>query len=106
MRLRPVAVTQKRLEQSFDVGWLGYSRARAGRADEARRLLAELDEPGSRGEFIPPLARLPINTGLRTAFAAAIEAGTSPLPIRFAADLQPFRTDPEIDQLCVELFGS
>ena len=102
----------KRLEQSLDVGWLGYGRARAGRADDARRQLAELDERGSRGELVPRLARLQIDTGLgdiaaiRTAFAAAIEAGASPLPIRFAANLQPFRTDPEIDQLCVESFGS
>jgi hypothetical protein len=58
------------------------------------------------------LARLQINTGLgdiaaiRTAFAAAIELWTSPLTIRFGVDLQPFRTDPEIDRLYIELFGS
>ncbi len=96
----------------FYVGALGYGLARAGRADEARRLLSELDERGSRGEYIPPLARLQINTGLediaaiRTAFAAAIELWTPPLLMRFAVDLQPFRTDPEIDRLYVELFGS
>jgi TolB-like protein/DNA-binding winged helix-turn-helix (wHTH) protein len=96
----------------FYVGWLGYGLAHAGRADEARGLLSELDERGSRGEFIPPLARLQINTGLgdiaaiRTAFAAAIELWTSPLTIRFGVDLQPFRTDPEIDRLYIELFGS
>jgi tetratricopeptide (TPR) repeat protein len=96
----------------FYVGWLGYGLARAGRADEARRLLAELDERGSRGEFITPLARLQINAGLgdiaavRTAFAAAIELWTPPLVIRFAANLEQFRTDPEIDRLYVELFGS
>jgi tetratricopeptide (TPR) repeat protein len=96
----------------FYVGWLGYGLARAGRLDEARRLIAELDERGSRGEFIPPMARLHISTGLgdiaaiRTAFAAAIELWTPPLVIRFGVDLQPFRTDPEIDRLYVELFGS
>jgi TolB-like protein/DNA-binding winged helix-turn-helix (wHTH) protein/Tfp pilus assembly protein PilF len=96
----------------FYVGWLGYGVARAGRADDARRLLSELDERGSRGEFIPPLARLQINAGLgdiaaiRTAFAAAIELWTPPLPIRFGPDLQRFRTDPEVDRLYVELFGS
>jgi serine/threonine-protein kinase len=96
----------------FYLGVLGDGLARAGRADEARRLLAELDERGSRGEFIPPLARLQINSGLgdigaiRTSFAAAIELWTPPLPIRFTVDLQPFRTDPEVDRLYIELFGS
>jgi adenylate cyclase len=96
----------------FYVGWLGYGLARAGRANEARRLLSELDERGSRGEFIPPLARLQINAGLedlagvRSAFAAAVELWTPPLVIRFAVDLQPFRTDPEVGRLYVELFGS
>jgi TolB-like protein/DNA-binding winged helix-turn-helix (wHTH) protein/Tfp pilus assembly protein PilF len=94
------------------VGALGYGLARAGRGDDAQRLLVELDERGSRGEFIPPLARLQINTGLgdiaaiRSAFSAAIELWTPPVPMRFAVDLQPFRTDPEIDRLYVELFGS
>jgi adenylate cyclase len=96
----------------FYVGGLGDGLARAGRADDAHRLLVELDERGSRGEFIPPIARLQINTGLgdiaaiRTAFAAAIALWTPPLVIRFAVDLRPFRTDAEIDRLYVELFGS
>jgi TolB-like protein/Tfp pilus assembly protein PilF len=94
------------------VGWLGLGLACAGQADEARRLLSELDERGSRGEFIPPLVRLQIHSGLgdvaaiRTAFAAAIEIWTPPLPIRFAVDLEPFRTDPDIDRMWRELFGS
>ena len=96
----------------FYVGWLGYGLALAGRADEARRLLSELDERGSRGEFIPPLARLQINAGLgdiaavRTAFAAAIELWTPPLVIRFAVDFRPLRMDAQIDRLYEELFGS
>ena len=96
----------------FYVGCLGYGLARAGRADEARRLLAELEERGSRGEFITPVARLQINAGLgdiaavRTAFAAAIELGTPPLPLTFAVVIQPFRRDPDIDWMWRELFGS
>ena len=96
----------------YYVGWLGFGLARAGRTDEARRLLSELDERGSRGEFITPLAQLQINAGLgdtaavRTALAAAIELWTPQLKVRFSVDLEPFRTDPEIDRLYVELFGS
>jgi len=75
-------------------------------------MLSELDERGSRGEFIPPLARLQIHIGLgdvaaiRAALAAAIELWTHPLALRFVMDVQPFRTEPEIDRLYVELFGS
>jgi tetratricopeptide (TPR) repeat protein len=96
----------------FYIGALGYGLACAGRADEARRLLSELDERGSRGEFILPLARLLICVALkdiaaiRSAFAAAVEAHAPALPIRFWVDLEPFRTDPEVDRLYVELFGS
>jgi tetratricopeptide (TPR) repeat protein len=96
----------------FYIGALGYGLACAGRADEARRLLSELDERGSRGEFILPLAPLLICVGLkdiaaiRSAFAAAVEARAPTLPIRFWVDLEPFRTDPEVDRLYVELFGS
>lgn len=96
----------------FYLGWLGYGLARSGRADEARRLLAELDERGSRGEFIQPLARLQINVGLgdltavRVALAEAIKLWTPPLEVRFAVDLQPFRIDPEINRLYLELFKS
>jgi serine/threonine-protein kinase len=94
------------------VGWLGCALARAGRAADAHRLLSELDERGSRGEFIPPLARLQIHIGLgdvaaiRTTLAAALEVWTHPLALRFVMDVQPFRTDPEIDRMYVELFGS
>jgi len=96
----------------YYVGWLGYCLARVGRTDEARTLLSELDERGSRGEFIPPLARLKINEGLadvaavRRALAAAIELWTPPVGLRATANLQPFRTDPDIDRMWRELFES
>jgi len=96
----------------YFVGWLGCGLARAGRTADARRLLSELDERGSRGEFIPPLARLQIHIGLgdiaaiRATLAAAIELWTHPLALRFVMDVQPFKTDPEIGRLYVEVFGS
>jgi len=95
-----------------NIGGLGHSLACAGRADEARQLLSELDERGSRGEFIVPYARLMICVGLkdiaaiRSALAATVEARSPALPTRFWVDLEPFRTDPEVDRLYVELLGS
>jgi TolB-like protein/Tfp pilus assembly protein PilF len=96
----------------FYVGLLGYALARAGRADEARRLLAELDDRGSRGEFIPIWARLNIYAGLgdvatvRTVLAAAPDHWTPPLTMRVTLDLWSFHTDPEIERMRRDLFGS
>jgi TolB-like protein/Tfp pilus assembly protein PilF len=96
----------------YFVGWLGCSLAGAGRAADARRLLTELDERGSRGEFIPPLAQLLIHIGLgdvpaiRATLAAAIELWTHPLALHLVMNVRSFRPDPDTDRLYVELFGS
>jgi TolB-like protein len=94
------------------VGMLGLGYARGRRPDDARHLLRELEDRGSRGEYIPALAPLPIFIGLgdlagiRRELSKCIAEGTSPIsfnPCRHF--LEAFRTDPEIDRLHIEMFG-
>ena len=95
------------------VGILGLAYARAGRYDDATRLLHELEDRGSRGEYIPAFAPLTILTGLgdlpaiRQALAATVAETTPPLSLRASAGhfLDEFRSDPEINRLLVELYG-
>ena len=97
----------------FFIGLLGMICARAGRTEDAARLLEEIEDRGSRGEYIPSFAKIAIYaglgdlTGLRASLADAISAATSPLPIRVICGncLEAFRTDPEIRRLHLELFG-
>jgi hypothetical protein len=66
------------------LGVLGMAYARAGRRAEAERLLRELDERESRGEYIVPLARLAVSLGLHdvdavsTALAMCVDGGAAP----------------------------
>ncbi len=89
----------------FNVGLLAYGLGIGGRHGEARRLATELEERGARGEFIPPIAKLFVATGLgdvpavRAALAAAVDDWTSPLMIMLSADLDPFLGDPEVGKL-------
>jgi eukaryotic-like serine/threonine-protein kinase len=95
------------------VGILGLAYARAGRLDEANRLLHELEDRGSRGEFIPAFAPLTIHTGLgdlpaiRRALAAAVADFTPPLTLCASSGhfLEAYRNDPEINRLLFELYG-
>lgn len=95
------------------VGILGLAYARAGRLDEAHRLLHELEDRGSRGEYIPAFAPLTVLTGLgdlpgiRLALAATVIETAPPLTLRNTAGhfLEALRSDPEIDRLLFELYG-
>ncbi len=95
------------------VGLLGLGYARAGRYDDANRLLHELDDRGSRGEYIPAFTRLSIFTGLgdipaiRQALADAMAEGAPPLSILANAGyfLGEFRSDPEINRMLLDLYG-
>jgi Tfp pilus assembly protein PilF len=66
------------------VGLLGQAFARAGRLEDAARLLSELDERAERGEYVPAFAWLTIHVGrgdlpgIRTALAQALEEATPP----------------------------
>jgi adenylate cyclase len=91
---------------------LGFGYAQAGRPEDARRLLHEWEDRGTRGEYIPAFAPMTIHVGLgdlpaiRATFAKALAETVSPLSIRNIGHfLQPFRSDPEIDRLHRELFG-
>lgn len=91
------------------LGVLGMIYGCAGRLDDARRLLVELDERQSRGEYIVPVARLSVYLGLRDAdgvrasLAACVEGGGA-APFSVVATgrhlLDTYRgTDAETDRL-------
>jgi serine/threonine protein kinase/Tfp pilus assembly protein PilF len=96
------------------VGLLGLGYARAGRIDDAIRLRHELEDRGSRGEYIPAFASLSIHVGLgdvpamRQSLAAAVAEATPPITFRANSGgrfLDEYRSDPEINRLLVELYG-
>jgi len=94
------------------VGVLGVGYARSGRTEDARRLLGELEDRASRGEYVPAFARLAINIGLgdvpaiRSCLAASLAESTPPYSIRVTSGvfLDEFRSDPEIGRLFDQLF--
>jgi len=95
------------------VGVLGLGYARAGRADDANRLLDELDDRASRGEYVPEFSRLAIHVGqgdvvaMRRTLASALAEATPPFTLRATCGqfLEDFRSDAEIDRLAYEFYG-
>ena len=95
------------------LGGYGCVLARAGRDVDVQRVLQELDDRASRGEYIPALTRTSIHVGcsdvpaIRQALAKAIEEGAAPLSVVGAGYLllTKFRYDPEIDRMHRQLFG-
>jgi serine/threonine-protein kinase len=89
------------------LGHLGMAYARAGRVDDAHRLLAELEDRSSRGEFVPAVTLLSIYTGLedlpamRRTLSKALVESTAALQLRLVTVQFPesARKDPEIQQL-------
>ncbi len=94
------------------VGLLGMAFARAGRSEDAARLLSELEDRAGHGEYVPAFTRLLIHVGrrdvpaIRTALAQALEEPAAPPPIRATTGdlLEELRSDPEIDRLLKELY--
>jgi serine/threonine protein kinase/Tfp pilus assembly protein PilF len=94
------------------VSLLGLVYARAGRVDDADRLLGELEDRAERGEYVPAYTRLSIHVGrgdlpaMRTALAQVLEEATPPAAIRGTSGtfLEEFRSDPEIDRMLRELY--
>jgi TolB-like protein len=95
------------------VGLLGTAYGRAGRSDDASRLLHELEDRGSRGEFIPAFTLLSIHAGFGDIPAirqslASVQAESTPafsLCATSALFLDQLRSDPEIDRMLFEIFG-
>jgi TolB-like protein/Tfp pilus assembly protein PilF len=94
------------------VGWLGFGYAHGGRDEDAGRLLRELDDRGTRGEYIPAFASLTINVGrgdvaaIRETFAKALTESVSPISLCNGGHfLKNFTTDPAIDRMHQQLFG-
>ncbi len=95
------------------LGLLGLGYGRAGRAEDANRLLRELEDRGSRGEYVAAFAPLAIYIGtgdvpaIRRALAKAIAEAAPPVTLRVTCGqfLQEYRSDPEIERLLFELYG-
>jgi tetratricopeptide (TPR) repeat protein len=95
------------------LGALGLVYARAGRLEDAIRLLRELEDRGGRGEFIPAFAPLAICVGqgdvpaIRRMLSQALAETTPPFSLRASAGpfLDAFRSDPEIDRLLFGFYG-
>lgn len=95
------------------LGALGLVYARAGRLEDAIRLLRELEDRGGRGEYIPAFAPLAICVGqgdvpaIRRMLSQALAETTPPFSLRASAGpfLDAFRSDPEIDRLLFGFYG-
>jgi tetratricopeptide (TPR) repeat protein len=86
---------------------LGLGLGLAGRREEARRLIVELDDRASRGEYVPAFSRLGIHVGfgdlegVRRELTACLEDVTPPFSFRVTSGifLDEYRTDPEVARL-------
>jgi len=95
------------------VGALGLACARAGRLDDATRMLHELEDRSSRGEYVPAFALLSIHVGrgdlaaIRRTLSKASAEPTPPFSLRATSGpfLEAYRSDPEIRRLLFDLYG-
>ena len=97
----------------LSLGSLGLAYARAGRLDDTTRLLHDLNNRSSRGEYVPIRALLAIYVGqgdlvaIREALSNALEEAWSPFLFRVTSSpfLEAYCSDPEIDRLLSKLYG-
>jgi serine/threonine protein kinase/Flp pilus assembly protein TadD len=96
------------------LGQLGMAYGRAGRADDARRLLSELEDRASRGEHVMSTALLCIHVGtgdaagIRRSLDACVtdRAPVATIKIVCGVSLEAYRTDAEIARLLDTLYGT
>jgi TolB-like protein/Tfp pilus assembly protein PilF len=94
-------------------GTLGLVYARAGRHEDAARLLQELEDRAARGELSVPIGRFVLELGstnarrVCAALTAALENGAGAYHIKVAcgAFMDPYRSDPEFDRIHRRLYG-
>jgi len=115
-RIEPALAALERLCQisraPLYVGQLGLAYGTACRHGDARRLLNELDERASRGEYVAPCARLAIAiglddiTGIRGALTACVDDTTPAATVKVVCGpfLERYRSDSEIDSLCDRIY--
>jgi tetratricopeptide (TPR) repeat protein len=95
------------------IGLLGLAYHVAGRAEDANRLLRELEERRSRGEFVPAMSFLSIYAGARdipTVRRALAESIAESCPafnmsLTSLSFVETLRNDPEINRMLVEFLG-
>ncbi len=95
------------------MGILGMAYARAGRPEDANRLLRELDERASRGEYVGEWARLNIHAGsgdipaIRKSLRGTIDEPTPAFDVALSCGslMDNYRSDPEINGMLIEMFG-
>ncbi|HEY1493918.1 MAG TPA: hypothetical protein VGF49_05215, partial [Candidatus Solibacter sp.] len=95
------------------IGLLGLAYHVAGRAEDANRLLRELEERRSRGEFVPAMSFLSIYAGARdipTVRRALAESIAESCPafnmsLTSLSFVETLRHDPEINRMLVEFLG-
>lgn len=92
------------------IGLMGSAYERAGRPEDATRLLHELDDRRGRGEFVPALCFLNIHAGrgdipaIRRCLSDAIAQPSPAFIMRVTSHLMDsFRTDPEINRMLTML---
>jgi len=95
------------------LGILGCAYHLAGRAEDANRLVRELEERRSRGEFVPAFAFLSVFAGAsditavrRSLFESIAESSPAfTMSLTSFSFMKSLRTDPEINRMMVELIG-
>ena len=95
------------------VGLLAMGYARAGRTEDALRLMRELEERRDRGEYVGAWSRAGVMAelgdleGLRKALEDAWEESVPAFGLRLLTSrkLDEYRSDPEVDRLLKLFFG-
>ena len=94
------------------IGLMGCAYELAGRPEDATRLMDELEERRSRGEYVSAMCFMNIHAGrgdipaFRRSLSEAIAESCPAFTMRLTSfSMDSFRTDPEINRMLFELLG-